>query len=296
MQVEILHAYLGKIMDKPPVNKILSYVHKKFVWLEPVLLSINYPFTYDIFISTRLLLTILISILSVPIIFILQGKADFPILLNIPLSIVDGVIIGLITFRLLTTLPLMKRYILRSSIHSYLPYTLMILSIYAAGGYPITGILLNSSRIIKEKNTKAIIERVIADLEKGEGIEDSLLKESIACPSPDLRSVLEGLASISTSGVGTLAFLKNSLDNYLKRLDAKLREKIDKISVIMEGYIAIGVLFPLLIEVILLFFANQLPVGIPPEALIIVFFFILIPVLFVSTIIIIDSVISEVKL
>jgi hypothetical protein len=278
------------------MNKILSYVHRKFVWLEPVLLSINYPFTYDIFISTRLLLTILISIFSVLIILILQGKADFPILLNIPLSIVDGVIIGLITFRLLTTLPLMKRYILRSSIQSYLPYTLMILSIYAAGGYPITGILLNSSRIIKENSTKAIIERVIADLEKGEGIEDSLLKESIACPSPDLRSVLKGLASISTSGVGTLAFLKNSLDNYLKRLDSKLREKIDKISVIMEGYIAIGVLFPLLIEVILLFFANQLPVGIPPEALIIVFFFILIPVLFVSTIIIIDSVMSEVKL
>jgi hypothetical protein len=89
---------------------------------------------------------------------------------------------------------------------------------------------------------------VIANLEKGEGIEDSLLKESTACPSPNLRSVLEGLSSISTSGVGTLAFLKNSLDNYLKRLDSKLCEKIDKISVIMEGYIAIGVLFPLLIK------------------------------------------------
>lgn len=215
---------------------------------------------------------------------------------NILLSIISGVIVGLITFRAQILLLYIKRSIIKSQIQSYLPYTLMMFSLYAAGGYQTLNILSKSSNIIKEENTKTILHRILSNIEKGESIDSVLLRESITCPSPELGNVLEGLSSISISGVGTLAFLRNSLDNYLKRLDSKLREKIDKISIVMEGYMTIGLLFPLLIEVILIFFGSQLQISIPPVVLLIVVFFIIIPVLFIVTIILLDAILSEVKL
>lgn len=295
MEVEHLYSLSRKVSELPILGGLHERVRKRFSWLAPVLMSINYPYTYEVFVSSRFLLSVFISLAAVPILFLLHRVAfGLSHSTNILLSFAVALIVGVVAFNAQMIFPYLKRSMIKLSIQSYLPYTLMIMSLYAAGGYQTFTIIQKTANIMKERNTREVLERIVTDVVRGESIEDKLLYEAVNCPSPDLGNVLEGLASTSLSGIGTLSLLKNSLDNYLKRLDSKLREKIDKIGVIMEGYIVIGVLFPLLLEVILLFFANQVRIQVPPEVIIVALFFIALPVFFIVTVIILDSILSEV--
>jgi len=294
--IEGLYKLFHPVARSPLIEPAYLTVLKRFSWIEQVLQSVGYPYSYEVFFLSRAALSSLIGLAASVTIAAILFLLRVPTLVCLVAGLASGVVAGNLAFNLAVVALYIKRSMARSSINSYLPYTLMVMSLYGAGGYQPLAVIAKAQKLVAEKNSKAALARILASIESGESIEDSILREALYSPSPDFGSFLEGLASVATSGVQTMEYLTSSLDNYLKRLDSKFRDKIDKLAVIMEVYIASGILLPFMVQIILLFFGGQIALPIPPMALLLLLFFIVIPLAFLATLLIVDSALSEVRL
>ena len=270
---------------------------KRLSWMKKYIEEINYPLKPESYVRASIFLSIIIFVVTIPISLIVE------VLLlrqTILVSIIGAVLLSFIfsMIGLVITLyaPILKIKSLKTSINSYYPYTMLIMTSLAASGQGIHSIIEKSYKLLKNPPTLQSIQRIIKRLTKGEDISEALYLESRLTSSDILSETYEGLSYLSQTGIGVFDFLYSSLNYSIENLETKLRDIIEKLSVIMETYIIIALVFPLLTMIAVLFLGGFGGLPLPADVILIMIGFIIVPVIFIILILMTDSLTSEVKI
>lgn len=266
-------------------------------WLHRYLDELGYPLPPAFYVRAVVFYTIVSFATLFPLVtlfhYILLGYTlAFALLLSLLLSGTGT----LIAFAIALYMPVLKANSIKSHVNAYLPYMLLIMTALAASGVGVQRIIERSLELVRSIHAANSLRRIINRIVRGEDVSEALYRESMITTSPTLVEVYEGLSSLSQTGVGIYEFLFTSLSSVLDSLEAKLREVVEKLSMVMEVYIVIALVFPLLTMISVLFLGGFGGFPLPADVLLLIFSFFVVPLIFVVLILIVDAVTSEVKL
>lgn len=273
-------------------RKVVPY----FRWLEKYLVETGFVLSPEHYARAAIAVSLLAFILSfAPLVAIHVLILGYGILLSIILSGIVSFIVSLVALAVLIYAPVIRYKSVGSQINRYLPYILMTFTSLSAGGFGIREIILRGLALIPSDAARRSLSRIVVDVMRGEDISDALYREREVVASPTLSSVYEGLATLARTGVGVFDFLYHSMMSVLDELESRLRRVVDSLSVVSEMFIVAVLIFPLMIDVMILFLGGFISIGIPPEALIIIVDFIVVPVVFIILLLLADATLSEVR-
>ncbi len=284
-------------------NNIVSgtFIDRLFVsrlsWLSKYLEELGYPLPPPFYIRAIVFYDMLLYVLALPTLFVTHRYLlGYTPLFSLLLSLILSTSISLMFLGVSVLVPVIRANNIKTQINAYLPYMLLIMTALAASGMGVQRIIEKSAELVRNKHAYNTLMRIINRIVRGEDVSEALYKESLITTSPTLVEVYEGLSSLSQTGVGVYEFLFTSLSSVLDSLEAKLREVVDKLSMIMEIYIVIALVFPLLSMISVLFLGGFGGLPLPADVMLLIISFFAVPLIFVVLILIVDAITSEVRL
>jgi archaellum biogenesis protein FlaJ (TadC family) len=266
-------------------------------WLSRYLDEINYPLPPEYYISGTAFIVLLALVVLTPILTVFHAIFfNFPLFISFSLGTILAVIVSLIILAIFVYYPVFKSKSIKTSVEAHMPYTLLIMTSLAASGFSVYSTIEKAYHLIRNPDVKRSLSRIIRMTTEGIDISESLFRESLTTSSHSLSTVYEGLASLSQSGIGVMGFLEKLLHENIQDLESKLRETVEKLSVLMETYVIIALVFPLLTMIAVLFLGSFGGLPLPANVLMIMIAFVVIPLIFIILLLMADSIISEVKL
>ena len=269
---------------------------ESFGWLTKFIEEINYPLPAEYYINGVALTSILSFIISFPLLVTLHlvvfGR---PLFFSIVLGLLSSLIIFLLVMTLSIYYPVFKAKSIRVVLDKKAPFTLLIMTSLAASGVSVYSIIEKTLKLVRDEYTRSCFERIIRRTTEGVDASEALYIESLTTSSYVLSEVFEGLASLSQTGVGVVGFLEKSLHDCIDQLESRLREVIEKLSVITETYVIIALVLPLLLMITTLFLGGLGGLPLPPKAMLILISFVLVPFMFFILLMMADSMVSSVE-
>ena len=266
-------------------------------WLSKYLEELGYPLPPPFYIRAIVFYDMLLYVLALPTLFVTHRYLlGYTPLFSLLLSLILSTSISLMFLGVSVLVPVIRANNIKTQINAYLPYMLLIMTALAASGMGVQRIIEKSAELVRNKHAYNTLMRIINRIVRGEDVSEALYKESLITTSPTLVEVYEGLSSLSQTGVGVYEFLFTSLSSVLDSLEAKLREVVDKLSMIMEIYIVIALVFPLLSMISVLFLGGFGGLPLPADVMLLIISFFAVPLIFVVLILIVDAITSEVRL
>lgn len=266
-------------------------------WLSKYLEELGYPLPPPFYIRAIVFYDILLYILAFPTLFVVHRYLlGYTPIFSLLLSLILSTSISLMFLGVSVLVPVIRANNIKTQINAYLPYMLLIMTALAASGMGVQRIIEKSAELVRNKHAYNTLMRIINRIVRGEDVSEALYRESLITTSPTLVEVYEGLSSLSQTGVGVYDFLFTSLGSVLDSLEAKLREVVDKLSMIMEIYIVIALVFPLLSMISVLFLGGFGGLPLPADVMLLIISFFVVPLIFVVLILIVDAITSEVRL
>ncbi len=114
-------------------------------------------------------------------------------------------------------------------------------------------------------------------------------------PSPSVRELFESLATASKIGGDPAEIVRAAMQNYVDRYSLKVEKFVNDIGIVMESYLAISMILPLMLGGIAVLFIF-LPMGfLNFDNIMFLTVFILIPTISVLSIIVIESLLSRMR-
>ncbi len=286
--------YAHKIIRKTEFGKKIT---ESFQWLSKYLDEIGFPLPPEYYISGLVLLVTLVFIGSIIPVFIIHYLIlGIYLPFSIILSIIASIILALLTLAITLYYPIFKAKSIKSSIEANMPFILLTMTSLAASGFSVYNIIEKTHQLTRNIHVKRSMERIIKQVTEGKDVSDALFNESMITSSYTLATTYEGLASLSQTGVGVMSFLEKMLNENIFNLESKLRETIEKLSILMETYVIIALVFPLLVMIAQLFLGQFGGLPLPPMALMMILAFLVLPVIFIILLLIADSLTSEVRI
>jgi len=243
--------------------------------------------------STITMFVIALPLLVLVHLFILK----FSLTLSIMASLILSFVLSIITFSLMIYFPVFKAKSRLEMIETRLPYIISYMSVLSYAGRNLESILAKLAEKgelfgMKEDATRMLRKISILGMDTAR----MLLEEAKNTPSIIYSSLLESLAGIVETGKGLSEFLEQELTNVLRAREAKMREILNSLSVLMELFISLVVVMPIVLTIMLSIMASLgsqvLPIN--PIQLLFLIHFIITPTLAVIIVIMIDSLISKI--
>ncbi|HID80516.1 MAG TPA: hypothetical protein EYP48_02230 [Ignisphaera sp.] len=126
-------------------------------------------------------------------------------------------------------------------------------------------------------------------------IDEALHRVSSITPSLSVRELFVGLASVARVGGDPATIVNSIMANYIGRYGILVEKTVNDIGIIMEIYLALALLIPVILgSVAVLFLLHPIPV-LSFEALMFLTIFILIPVASITILIIVDAMVSKLR-
>jgi len=219
-------------------------------------------------------------------------------LLSIAAAIVVAIAIALpLSFAIAMFLPMLVYSNRRSILESKFPLLAMTLSLLLAAGSGI-------AKTFEELEKRFLEELRFFDLEIymvnsmiriGIPIDEALRRVAEITPSLSVKELFTGLASVARVGGDPATVVNSIMNNYISRYAILVEKTVNDLSIMMEIYLAFALLVPILLgSVAVLFLINPMA-GISFEAMMFLTIFIVIPVISVALLIIVDSIVSKLR-
>ncbi len=270
--------------------------YESFKWLSKFLEELGYPLPPEYYIGGLAFISLLSWVISFPLLvvlhYILLGRTLF---FSLVLGFLASMVILLVVMGVFAYLPIIKAKSIKTAIDRNLPFTLLIMTSLAASGMSIYSVIERSLNLIRDTDTRRCFERIVKRVTQGSDVSEALYRESLTTSSYMLAETLEGLASLSQTGVGVVSFLEKVLSDCIDQLESRLREVVEKLSVLMETYVIVALVFPLLMMITVLFLGGMGGLPLPPKALMMLISFIVVPVIFIFLILVADSMLSTIR-
>ncbi len=177
------------------------------------------------------------------------------------------------------------------------PAFALVLSLLLAAGASLSqAIETMYSRYLEDlKNFSIEIEMLRSMIRVGVPIDEALRKLSYITPSQTLKALFLDLAAATRIGGDLAESVSNAMRNYIDRYSIRVEKVVNDIGVIMEGYLSVCMLLPLLLGVLSILFMVAPSAGLTFESIMFMTVFIMIPIISAMTLVIVDSMVSKLR-
>ncbi len=289
---ELLEDFID-ILNGPIHGLYLSY--RK---LEPVVIGSKLSSSFDRYARIASLGTSLsMLVLGIVAGLLAYGYTGNALLAGAIAIIVAVAIVFPLSFAITILLPSFVYSHRRSILESKFPLLAMTLSLLLASG---SGIV----RAFEELEKRFLDELKHFDLEVymvnslvrvGMPIDEALQKVAAITPSLSVKELFTGLASVARVGGDPAAVVNSIMSNYISRYAILVEKTVNDLGIMMEVYLAFALLVPIVLgSVAVLFLLSPMP-GISFEAMTFLTIFIVIPVISIAILVIVDSIVSKLR-
>ncbi len=274
------------------IQKYLPYFEDLGVAMQKAALKVS----LQSYVSMMVLLSGISFVVSSTIVGILAIYAGAQIILGILFSFGAGLLFGVSVFAILYGLPSLMAMSRRRRMNNELPYVATHMSILASAGIPPTRMfkLLEDSRTTPEVASDS--NEIVRDVEiLGNDIMTALELERDRSPSTVFGDLLEGLVATIRSGGNMKNYLQDATHTImdLKRIASK--QLIESLATFAEIYIAILIVFPLLM-IVMFSVMSLIGGGLGGLSVTVMMSFIVylvIPICAIAVIVMLDAIVGE---
>jgi len=243
--------------------------------------------TYEAFMG----LTIFASIIS--------GIVALSFALLLSHSVFISILVGLIVLSASFGVCYMYPYLSISSrtrkIDANLPLTANFMSVLASAGMPPERILRSLAKVGDEFGVGEEVRRIIGDIELlGYDLNAALKRGSLRSASRKFGSMLDGVVTMSHMGGDLAGYLREESDKYKKTRVASMKSFTEGLGGIAEVYVSLLIALPLALVVMLSIMSflgggTSMLGGIPPQSLLLLVTFVVMPIGVIVLLVIVDS-------
>ncbi|HID72364.1 TPA: hypothetical protein EYP38_00355 [Candidatus Micrarchaeota archaeon] len=171
---------------------------------------------------------------------------------------------------------------------------MLLMSALSAGGMPLLRTMMIAHRARDLIGVDVELDYVGRHILMGDSLSDALRQVARLTPSPRFREYLEGLAGIAETGVNVYDYNRAFLGRVFMEFREALRDLVEKMSLVMEILVSIGVILPILVVTLVLFVGRYMRLPADPGALAGLFTFVVVPLIFIVLAIMVDAMITKV--
>jgi len=233
------------------------------------------------------LVMLIVATLLVPLAFSLLGLLGLAI--SVPVAMIGGALV--------IVYPYVKASSDASAIDKFLVSYVGLLAVLSATGKNMIASLETVYRIEENKPVKKLVLRgLYYSKVLGKDVVSTLNYMALISPSRRLARILEGLSSsIRTLGDPT-RFLIGEFVSLIEEKASKVEKALTSLIYILEGFIIMVILGPVIVVLIsVLGGLMGIPLGLPAEDILVFTLVFLVPISILATLIISDSIASEVE-
>ena len=274
---------------------IYRAAYQRLSWLRPYLLGSKVRASFDIYLVYILMIPLVSTILSLAV-FLLPAIKLVGVLKGVFAALMLAILIGVFSLFVSIYHPIISYRDRGRVIEARLPLIASVISSIAASGAPPSILILHLHRIRDRLGLEKEIEFIVRRAVMGGDLPTALREASDFAPSKPLSDLLRGLAMHIEGGVGITEFLETFLRDSLTMLSLKLRNTADTLSFLMEVYVSIGIIFPLLTITLLLFLGGLGTMPFDPYIMLGSIIFVVLPAAFAILLILAYLTISGVRM
>jgi len=205
-----------------------------------------------------------------------------------PVSLIFGGAVGglgfSVAFAVTYMLPSATANRKRNEIEVNLPFTLSFMSILSSAGLPPKRIF-RALAMLEERGQIGFggeAKTILRDIEVfGVDFSTALKSAALRCPSKVLAGILEGMLGVIHAGGNLAKFFEEEARSLMGMRRAALREFVDTLLMLAEVYMSMFIAFPLILLLLLAimsFMGGGAIAGIPPETIIVMVIYVMVPV------------------
>ena len=214
-------------------------------------------------------------------------------------SVFISILVGLIVLSASFGVCYMYPYLGISSrarkIDANLPLTANFMSVLASAGMPPERILRSLAKVGDEFGVGEEVRRIIGDIELlGYDLNDALKRGSLRSASRKFGSMLDGVVTMSHMGGDLAGYLREESEKYKKTRVASMKSFTEGLGGIAEVYVSLLIALPLALVVMLSIMSflgggTSMLGGIPPQSLLLLVTFVVMPIGVIVLLVIVDS-------
>lgn len=278
---------------------IYSFLLKKLGWLDPYLMYSGFNMPLRRYVATLILITLITFSGSLSLTYVLHTLFfETSALFNLAASIVFSLIVSAMTIGLFIYVPVFKAKSRLELLETRLPYIISYMAILSYAGRNVESIIAKLTEKGKlfgiEEPATRILRKILI---LGQDTAKMLMDEARRTPSIVYSSLLESLAGIVETGKGLSEFLEAEFTNLLRSREAKIKEAMNSMAVLMEIFISLVIVLPLVLTIMLSIMASLGAAALPIDPLLLLFlmYFIIAPSIATMIVLMIDSLISKIS-
>ena len=280
-------------------TRLYRYHYRSLAWLRRYYYASNIPYHFQAYISLLTLVTILVVAASLTVFTVVHTlifKLPIPIaiLLSLPLTIA----LFFLTYGFLVYYPIVRARVQADKIDLSMPYLIAYMSSIAAAGRNVETLLARVAAKGELFNVKREFHRIVSRIAiLGQDSISVLRREAEITTSTLLSTLLDSLAGLIESGGNVRAFLEEYMGHVLRGMENKLREVLNSMMFLMEIFISLLVIFPLvfiIIVIVLSSLGGGTIFGISPMDLLFLVLIVGLPFLAVVIVLVISSTLSRI--
>lgn len=139
------------------------------------------------------------------------------------------------------------------------------------------------------------LEYIASGIKAGIPVETVLEEAARITPVYSLRRLLAGLSAAARTGTGVNEIVSSSITEYLYGLEVEIEKLSSSLGAILEVFVAVSVMLPVAIGVVGLLLVFQPIPGLSFDSLLFLSTFILVPMMSAAVIVIVDSMVSRIR-
>lgn len=296
MKKEKVFSYLTSL------PKLLTYplttLYSKYLSLEDYVIGSGISsFDQYVLISSRISLTAILAT------FLLLSMLTYYLSSSIPLSIFSGLVVSLgLVFPTCYAVSLgyvFLKYRSRGDVmEARFPLLIFLASLVAASERNISRVfeILNSSYREVLKDFQVELDMITSLVKLNYPINEALARVAKITPSPTLREVLLGLSTSVVVGAEPLEVMSAVTSKYLDRYALKVEKTVSELGVMLEIYLAVALLTPVIIGSLGTLLVLSPVSGISFELMIFILTYVVVPASSLALMILIDATTSKVTI
>lgn len=280
-------------------KNIYGFLLKNLSWLDSYLIYSGFDIPLRRYVATIILITLTTFFTSLPLTYVLHSLLfKISIVLNLAASTILSLIISAIILSLLIYIPVFKAKSKLELLEARLPYIVSYMAILSYAGRNVETMI---AKLAEKGKLFGIEEQAMRMLRKifilGQDTAKMLVDEARKTPSTVYSSFLEGLAGIVKTGKGLSEFLETEFMNLLRSREAKVKEVMNSMAVLMEIFISLVIVLPLVLTIMLSIIVSLGTVTLPIDPLLLLFliYFIGTPSIAIMIVLMMDSLITKIS-
>ncbi len=280
-------------------SRLYRYHFRTLAWLKRYYYASNIPYHFQAYISLLTLVTILMITITFPL-FTISHVIVFklPIYIAMILAIPPTIAAYLLAYGFLVYYPIIRARAQADKIELSMPYLIAYMSSIAAAGRNIEVMLERVAAKGELFNVKREFHRVVSRIAiLGQDSITVLRREAEITTSTLLSTLLDSLAGLIESGGNVRAFLEEYMNHVLRGMENRLREVLNSMMFLMEIFISLLVVFPLIFIIIIIVLSSLgggTVFGLSPMDLIFIVLIIGLPVIAIMITLMISSALSRI--